>query len=110
MSFLLLSLALGMISHEDTIPTRLVERHDVDALIIVPLDGGGCVTVADWRSSWGFLLDPIASLRDSASILNDTPPLSCRSSRFTLSRNSNANLRTERAADEDQTAWSLALE
>lgn len=24
-----------MISHEDTIPTRLVERHDVDALIIV---------------------------------------------------------------------------
>lgn len=36
-----------MISHEDTIPTRLVERHDVDALIIVPLDGGGSVTVAD---------------------------------------------------------------
>lgn len=36
-----------MISHEDTIPTRLVERHDVGALIIVPLDGGGSVTVAD---------------------------------------------------------------
>lgn len=36
-----------MISYEDTIPTRLVECHDVDALIIVPLDGGGSVTVAD---------------------------------------------------------------
>lgn len=29
-----------MISHEDTILTRLVERHDVDALIIVPFNGG----------------------------------------------------------------------
>lgn len=68
-----------MISHEDVIPTRLVERHDVDALIIVPLDGGGSVTVADGEVHGDFLLDPIASPRDSASILNDTPPLSCRS-------------------------------
>lgn len=44
----------------------------------------------------------IDSERHSALVLQIKP--------LHLSRNSNANLRTERAADEDQTAWSLALE
>lgn len=43
-----------MISHDDTIPTCLAERHDVDALIIVPLDGGGSVTVADGEAHGDF--------------------------------------------------------
>lgn len=66
-SFQLLFLALRTISHGDTIPTRLVECHNVDALTIVPLDGGCSIAVADGEvhgdDCW------TRSARDSAWIL-----------------------------------------